>query len=150
MLGIFWYDRNRGEKVFLLLVPNASTPGISFILTIQVLSQDQPSQLCLNTCHHERVERYLWFKRNSPVSSRTHKSICIETFSMWLCRRGTYRRKATSRVRYQEVLWAAVILCIFFFPSLPCFPSPAGDGFAQCTHCVSHSRMLCRTESLHC
>lgn len=48
-----------GKKVFLLLVPNASTPGISFILTIQVLSQDRPPELCLNTCRHERVKRYL-------------------------------------------------------------------------------------------
>ena len=79
------------------------------------------------------------------------KAFCIETFSTWLCKCGTYRRKTTSRVKYQEVLQVAVILCGFFSPlSLPCFLSPAGDGFAQCTHCVFHSRMLCQTESLHC
>lgn len=133
---------------FCFQVPNASSPGISFILRIQVLRQDRLPWLCLNSCRNERVERYLWFKRSSTVLSRTHKSICIETFSAWLCKCGTYRRKTTSRVKYREVL--RLRLSRVFFPSLPCFLSPAGDRFAQCTHCVFHSRMLCQTESLHC
>lgn len=46
------------------------------------------------------------------------KSICVETFSPWLCEHGACRGRTTSTVKYQEVSRAAVIVGIFSKPSL--------------------------------